>query len=373
VSTIVLLPDTVVLDEAIAAGVAVEVCDGVIARVGRADVGSDGVRRIAGTLLPGPIDLQCNGAGGRCVDEASADALDAIARAVWAGGAAAFLPTLITAPFASLVQRVAAVASWIERAPRDGARPLGIHVEGPFLEVAGTHASEHFLDPTRARVDALLDAARGHLRLVTLAPGRPGAADAIARLREAGVAVALSHAATADGVAACVAAGASLVTHLFNAMGTLHHRAPGLAGVALDEPRLSCSLIPDGVHVADVMVRNAYRCLGPERTILVTDSVAAAGMADGEYVFGGQVIRARGGVVRDAADRLAGSALTMRAAAQGFLRMVPQAGVWSLARVTAANPARILGCRELGRIAPGCRASFAVIDARGELQCLSLS
>ncbi len=357
--------DAVVLEHAVAVGARVLVRDGVIAQVGFEPGAADHALRVDGWLLPGLIDLQVNGAGGHAVEEATPRALDGVARAVADGGASAWLPTLITAPFDVLLDQVAAVAGWIEaRGDGDGdgdggAVPLGIHLEGPFLDAPGAHDEVCFVDPTAARIDALLVASRRRLALVTLSPGRTGAAAAVARLRRAGVAVALGHARSADGLAECAAAGAGLVTHLFNAMGAMHHRNPGMAGLALDDERLACALIPDGTHVHEAWVRVAFRCLGPERSVLVTDSVAAAGMPDGTYRLGGREVRLRDGVVRDARGRLAGSALTMASAARSWMRMVPAAGPWTLARVAAANPARLLGRSDLGRIAPGAKACFA--------------
>lgn len=332
--------------------------------------GSERVERVEGVLLPGPIDLQVNGAGGHSVDEASAPALDAVAAAVRAGGATAFLPTLITAPMETLCDRLAALADWIEGPRRDGATPLGIHLEGPFLELAGAHRPELCLDPAPERVEALLEAARGHLALVTLAPGRAGAAEATRRFVGAGVRVALGHASDARGLEDCVDAGATLVTHLFNAMGPVHHRDPGFAGMALDESRLACSLIVDGVHVHPAMLRVAWRCLGAERTVLVTDSVSAAGMPDGEYALAGETVRLADGVVRDAAGRLAGSALRCSDAARLFLATVPGAGPVELAAVLSRNPARLLGDGERGAIAAGRLAELAVLGRDGELRVL---
>ena len=347
--------------------VGVRIRDDVIVEAGHLEPGDNPMRRIAGTLLPGLIDLQCNGAGGRSIDEATPEALDAIADQVSRGGAIAFLPTLITEAFEPMLERVAAVAAWIDSNPSRGAMPLGLHLEGPFLESPGTHEAEHFVDPTPKRVDAILRAAGGHLSLVTLAPDRAGAPDAVARLRAAGVAVALGHGVGTDQLDACVRAGAGLVTHLFNAMGPLHHRDPGFAGRTLDDERLLCSLIPDGVHVHESMLRNAYRCLGAERTILVTDSVAAAGMPDGDYELGRAAIHLADGVVRDDHGHLAGSALTMAEAASRWLRMVPSADACSLSRVAATNPARVVGAESLGVIAPGRAARFCVLDRDGRI------
>ncbi len=329
-------------------------------------------RRLAGTVLPGFVDLQVNGGGGRSVDEAVPDALDTVARAVFAGGAVAFLPTLITAPWARLLSQVAAVATWIQSGGdrADRATPLGIHLEGPFLEVAGVHDPSCFLDPTEARIDALLAAARGTLRMVTLANCRPGAAAAVARLRRAGVAVALGHVRTVTGFAECVAAGAAVVTHLFNAMGPLHHREPGIAGLALDEARLSCALIADGAHVHPAMLRTAFAALGRDRTVLVSDAVAAMGMPDGSYGLGDLRVRAEHGVVRDDQGRLAGSALTMGRAAATFAACVPAAGPWTLARLCATNPAALLGADDYGLLASGRRAAFTVLGDDGTTTAL---
>ena len=166
--------DAAVLAGGTVSGATVLVEDGVVTAVGDETAQADRTVRARGTLLPGPIDLQVNGAGGRGVDEADPEALDAIAAQVASGGACAFLPTLITAAFERLLEQTARVAEWIGSRTAQGATPLGIHLEGPFLEVAGAHDASCFVDPTAQRVDALIEAARGQLRLVTLAPGRAG-------------------------------------------------------------------------------------------------------------------------------------------------------------------------------------------------------
>ncbi len=337
--------------------------------------GSAAVQRLAGTLLPGFVDLQVNGAGGRSIDEATPDALDIVARAVWDGGAVAFLPTLITAPWELLLEQVAAVARWIgtwnERTSQRGAEPLGLHLEGPFLVAPGAHDPDCFVDPTPARLDALLTAANGTLKLVTLGNARPGAAAATAHLQKHGVTVALGHCDQTAGFAACADAGATAVTHLFNVMGPLHHRDVGIAGMALDDDRITCPLIVDGVHVHPAMVRNAFRILGPDRTVLVTDAVAAAGMPDGEYHLSGIRVFANDGVVRDAQGRLAGSALTMARCARNFLQFVPMAGVWTLARVAGTNPARLANrSADYGELTVGRRAAFTLLGEDGSIRCI---
>lgn len=327
---------------------------------------------LRGSLLPGFVDLQVNGAGGRSVDEATPEALATVARAVFAGGAVAFLPTLITAPWPQLLQQVEAVARWCEQfAPgSDDAAPLGLHVEGPFLTSAGVHDPACFLDPEPHRIAELLAAARGRLRLLTLSPARAGAPAAVRQLRQAGVTVALGHTAETRGFADCVAAGAQLVTHLFNAMGPMHHRDHGVAMLALDTEALSCPLILDDVHLHPVTVRNAFRILGPDRLVLITDAVAAAGMPDGDYVLAGERVSLRGREVRDADGRLAGSALTMAGAARALLAQVPMAGEWTLARAAATNPARLVGAEGYGSLAAGMRSAFALLQPDGGVRAL---
>jgi N-acetylglucosamine-6-phosphate deacetylase len=203
-----------------------------------------------------------------------------------------------------------------------------------------------------------------------LAPGLPGAAAATEQLRAAGVAVSLGHGEGEGGITECVDAGARLATHLFNAMGPTHHRDPGMAGHILDEERMLCSMILDGVHVHETAVRNAYRQLGNHRLVLVSDSTAAAGMPDGDYRFAGTQITRRDGAVRNAKGNLTGSCLTMAEAAQNFLRMIPEAGAYSLGRVGAANPAAVLGDDRRGVIHPGHAAEFCVLRPDGTVTAL---
>ncbi len=346
------------------------VTEGGVIRSVDTETASDQAIHLQGTLLPGLIDLQVNGAGGHSVDELDVGALNTVAETVLVGGGAAFLPTLITAPFDELVERVAAVASWIRGYEGNGAAPVGIHLEGPFLTSSGAHDEGCFVDPTPARIGRLLDAADGALRLITMACDRPGTAEAIGTLRQNGVHVAIGHVRSGEGLDAAIAAGASMVTHLFNAMPPLHHREPGPIGVALDDRRLRAALICDGAHVHPSMVRNAFGLLGPDRTILVSDSVGAAGMPDGTYSLAGMTVTSRDGVVRNAEGRLAGSALTMALAARHFLTYVPTASPWTLARVAAHNPAQAIGLTEIGRIAPGQRAWFSLLRDDGSIEVL---
>ncbi|HIF41907.1 MAG TPA: N-acetylglucosamine-6-phosphate deacetylase [Planctomycetes bacterium] len=332
----------------------------------------DRVLEVEGSLLPGLIDLQVNGAGGRGVEECTTDALNTVARTVWSGGAVAFLPTLISAPLDDLLGQTAALADWIEAWDGVGARPLGIHLEGPFLEVPGAHPIDHLQDPETESVQALIDAARGHLRLLTLAPARRGAIEATAQLRAAGVCVSIGHARDDACLSECVAAGAQMVTHLFNAMSPLHHREPGIAGSCMADPALSCSLIVDGIHVHPTMVQNAFRCLGPERMVLVTDCMAAAGMPDGVYSLGSSKVTLADGQVRDSNGTLAGSAILMTDAVQRFLEYTSATDGTHVAQLASTNPAQLLGLADLGQIAQGTAPGFSLLTDDGHVQALAL-
>ena len=368
-STHLITPTALVRDGQLVQGESVLIEDGRIIGVG-ADQRGDTQEQLEGVLLPGAIDLQVNGAGGRSAEEATAEALEEIAQTVRSGGATAFLPTLITAPFETLLAQVKAVAAWCESYAGSGAQPLGLHVEGPFLEVEGAHDAQHFIDPTPERIDALLAAAAGQLRLVTLAPARPGAVEATAKLRAAGVCVSIGHAADTTQLTECIEAGATMATHLFNTMGGLHHREDSLAARVLDEPKLSACLIADGHHVGDTMLRNAWRILGPERTILVTDSVAAAAQPDGEYLLGGLSVTKSDGTVRTPEGALAGSTLVMSDAVRHATATLPELTATDIAHITSANPARLIQDADRGAIRVGARAELSLYSAADGLRAL---
>lgn len=325
---------------------AVVVEDGLIAAVSS---GGGDLVLPDGILAPGLIDLQVNGCFG--VDFAEPGDWSVALRRLPETGVTSFLPTLVTAPLDALV------AGLRRAAGGDGARVLGVHVEGPFLAEArrGAHDASLFCDPTPERVDALLEP--GTMALLTLAPERAGALAAISRLSDAGVLVSCGHTdATAEVVSAAADAGARMVTHLFNAQRGIHHREPGVAGWGLADPRLVCGLILDGHHVADAVARIALAA-APGRIALVTDAIAATGMPSGMYELGGAPVIVREGEPPRRADgTLAGATLRLddavaRAVALG---LSPAAAIEAASRV----PADLLGRSDLGRIEPGAHADL---------------
>jgi N-acetylglucosamine-6-phosphate deacetylase len=321
-----------------------------------------------GVLAPGLVDLQVNGAFGTDFAAADDDGWLAVARRLPATGVTAFVPTLITAPLqalASALHAFGARSALLEAAP--AARALGVHLEGPFLAERrrGAHRAELLRDPRPEHVDALLEAgAGGALAYLTLAPERSGALTATRRLTDAGVPVAVGHTdADTDTVRAAADAGATLVTHLYNAQRPMHHREPGTVGAALTDDRLTCGLIADLHHVAPAAVQVAFRC-APGRVALVTDAVAAMGMPEGRFTLGGEHLDVHPGQPPRRVDgTIAGSALRMDEAVGNAVR---HCGVDLLSAVRAATrvPAAALGRADLGILEAGAPGDLVWLDER---------
>ncbi len=306
-----------------------------------------------GFLAPGLIDVHNNGAFGVDCATATPDEWDVFIERLAARGVTSVLPTIITAPLAVLQEAAAGVAAAALR----HAAILGLHLEGPFLAPAkrGAHQRHDLRLPDAAALDEILRLPA--LRLITLAPELPGALAAIARLKAAGVVVSLGHtAADAETMRAAACAGASMVTHVFNAQSPLSHRAPGAPGVALTDPRFAPCLIADAVHVDPTMLALAFN--GCPRAIAVTDSILIAGLAQGETrPFGGAVatLNAQGVGVR-ADGTIAGAGIVLD---EGIRRLIA-AGVAPQTALAAATsrPAAALGLADRGQLAPGLRADL---------------
>jgi N-acetylglucosamine-6-phosphate deacetylase len=286
-----------------------------------------------------------------------------------AHGTTSSLASLVTAPLEVLYRQIPTIADLV-----DDGYFAGIHLEGPFLSPAQRGAHEQSLlrplDPET--VDRLITAGRGHLTMVTLAPELPGAMAAIRRFLDAGVRVAAGHTdADRDAIAAALDAGATVATHLFNAMRSIHHREPGPVPLLLTDSRVAVELIADRFHVHPDVLRLAAAAAGSERVLLITDAMAAAGKPDGDFALGGRSVRVRDGMARlvdedGSLGSIAGSTLTM---AEAFQTMTGITGsIEAAAAMAATNAARHLGLAEVGRIEAGCRADLCVVDDNGALQ-----
>ncbi|HVV16858.1 MAG TPA: N-acetylglucosamine-6-phosphate deacetylase [Polyangia bacterium] len=335
-----------------------------IVEVRESPVGTLPEPRLTGAIVsPGLVDLQCNGGFGVEVG-GDAAALRELARRLPATGVTTFLPTLVSAGPAAYR---AAAASWVAAARQaPGAAMPGLHLEGPLLAPAraGAHDRRAIADADATLddvLDELLDA--DAVRIVTLAPERPGALERIARLCAAGVTVSLGH---TDGsfaeITAGIQAGARLATHLYSAMSPFAHRAPGAVGAVLTDDRVTATVIADGVHTHPAALMLALRAKGAERIALVTDAVAAAGAPAGRYRLGGLEVVSDGTSARLLDGTLAGSTLTMDAAVRAMVTLggATPAEALSMASIV---PADAIGLRDRGRLALGQRADLVLWSA----------
>jgi N-acetylglucosamine-6-phosphate deacetylase len=342
---------------------------------GRVPAGAQQLDFRGGWIAPGYIDLHIHGSGGYDVMDEAAAALPAVERLLARHGVTSYYPTTVTAPMDQTLRALERLAEAIETRRRGSgdakgrACPLGIHLEGPFLSHArrGVHPAENLLAPRIETFERFWQAARGHIRMMTIAPELEGAAEVIAEAAGRGVCVSLGHS-DADLAAAerGIAAGARHATHTFNAMRPLDHRHPGILGAVLTDHRVSADIIVDGIHLDPAIVKLFAEAKGRENTMLITDATAATGMPDGRYRLGSLEVEVKDGRCTTN-GRLAGSVLTMDRA----VRNLAAFAAWPLEHAIAAatcNPARIAGLAGKGALAPGADADFVVLSPAGEVE-----
>ena len=311
-----------------------------------------------GWVVPGFIDLHMHGGGGHATLSADPTEIASAAAFHRAHGTTGSLASIVSAPLSETLAALEAVRAAVPNV-------IGSHLEGPFLNPAraGAHDPAHLLPPDPATFERMLDAAGGTLRVITVAPELPGGIELVRRAAAAGVVVAVGHSdATHDEASVAFDAGASLVTHLFNAMRPWHHREPGLVGAALTRADVVCELINDGIHLHDATAKVAFEAAGPGRIALVTDAIAAAGTGDGELRLGSAAVHVSGGAARLAdGQTLAGSTLTMDLA---FRRAVRELGVpiEDAVRASSTTAARVLGMADrVGSLEAGRDADLLVL------------
>jgi N-acetylglucosamine-6-phosphate deacetylase len=321
-------------------------------------------------ILPGLIDIHCHGGGGHTFSTTDPDEALAAAAHHASAGTTGMIASLVTAAATDMLRQVRALAPLV-----DAGELLGIHLEGPFLSVArrGAQSAEFIRDPDQALAQELLAAGGGAIKIVTIAPERPGAPALIDTLRAAGAVVAFGHtdadyASMAEAFSR--AAGTALVTHLPNGMPPLHHRAAGPAAAALvaaARGEASVELIADGVHVDPGFTRLVFATAAPGRVVLVTDAMAAAGMPDGCYDLGPRRVRVSDGVARlaggaagDGGSLAGGTSSLSQIVARARAAGVPEADA---VRAASQTPARVLGLPAgAGQIAPGSPADLVLTD-----------
>jgi N-acetylglucosamine-6-phosphate deacetylase len=327
-----------------------------------------------GVMAPGYLDLHIHGSAGYDVMDDAAEALPAIEQLLARHGVTSYFPTTVTAPMDTMLRALERLANAIEKrelANADGkgrARPLGVHLEGPFISHArrGVHPPEDLLAPTLSLFERFWQAARGRIRMMTIAPELEGAPELIAEAARRGVCVSLGHSdADFDTAERGIEAGARHATHTFNAMRPLDHRSPGILGAVLTDGRLSADIIADGVHLDPAVVKLFAQAKGPEQTVLVTDAISATGMPDGRYRLGSFEVDVRDGNCMSN-GKLAGSVLTLDRAVRNLARFAE----WDLPQAVAAatrNPARVARIANKGVLTAGVDADFVVLSAAGEV------
>ena len=316
-------------------------------------------------VIPGLVDVHFHGCVGEDFSDASPEGLQQMADFELSQGVTYICPAGMTLPEDQLTAICRNAAA--HRAKNaGGAQLVGLHLERPFLSTAkkGAQNGDFLHDPDSAMLRRLQKAAEGCVKLVTVAPEQPGAMDFIRAAVADGIAVSVGHTtADYDTAAAAFAAGADHATHLYNGMPPLHHRSPGVIGAAFDDPKVQVELICDGIHIHSSVVRATFRLFGAERVILISDSLRATGMPDGQYPFGGQEIEVHGNraTILGHPETLAGSVTSL----MGCLRQAVAFGVPLADAVRAAsyNPARSIGIdRQAGSLDTGKEASLILLD-----------
>ncbi|MFT3875219.1 MAG: N-acetylglucosamine-6-phosphate deacetylase [Propioniciclava sp.] len=316
------------------------------------------------TVVPGFVDMHTHGAGGGAFPEATAEASRAAVAMHRAHGTTALIASLVSAHPDELLREVSVLTEQVE----DGLIG-GIHLEGPWLAPCkkGAHDPTALRNPEAAEIARLFTAGRGTIKMVTIAPELDGAMAAIGQMVDLGAIAAIGHTdASLEQARAAIDAGASVATHLFNAMRPVHHREPGPIVALVEDERVTVEMIGDGVHLHPALYTEVCRRVGDDRVTLVTDAMAAAGMADGAYVLGALPVEVSGGVAHIAGtDTIAGSTATMDqlfrfalahgggSADESLLRAVRQ---------TSVNPARVMGFATVG-LGAGMAADAVVLDA----------
>lgn len=323
------------------------------------------------TIVPGFIDVHIHGAGGADTMDATTEAITTMASVLPEEGTTSFLATTITQEQKAIMKALENAADYISHHNHPGkAEVLGLHLEGPFINEArkGAQPAQHIIAPDIELFAKMQKASGNNIRLVTLAPEKENGNHLIAYLAENGVIASIGHSdATYAQMAEAVKAGATHVTHLFNGMRGMHHRDPGVAGAALLFKELKIEMIADGIHVVPEMLDLSLRTKGTDGVILITDSMRAKCLKNGNYDLGGQEVSVADGKALLADGTLAGSILKMKDSLQNMMEFTG-ISLEEAVKLASENPARQLNIFDRkGSIAPGKDADLVVLDSKHEV------
>lgn len=318
-------------------------------------------------VLPGFVDIHIHAFSGADSMRGEAD-LRHMSRELLKTGVAAFLPTTMSAPVQNTVSALRSIQTVMKQPEKEGAVILGAHMEAPFLatQYKGAQDEEYFMAPSVENF-RMLTQGLSCVRMVTLAPELEGASDLIVYLNQNGIIACAAHsAATAQQIHTAADIGLKQITHLFNAQTPLHHRSPGIPGAGLSDDRIAVQVIADGIHLHLDILKIAARCKGAEGMILISDSMEAAGLSDGDYALGGQTVYVRGGAARLSDGTLAGSTLLLHQAVRNMILLagIPPETVIPMATST---PADAVGASGFGRIQPGNDGTLVLMSPDWQL------
>jgi N-acetylglucosamine-6-phosphate deacetylase len=317
-------------------------------------------------ILPGFVDIHVHGGGGASFSSGSTEDILTVIDTHRRHGTTTMLASTVTGDLDDLARQAALLSELAEQGDL-----AGVHFEGPFISPhrCGAHKPSLLRNPDPADVRKLLDASRGAARMVTLAPELPGGLESVRLLAEQGVIAAVGHTdAPYEATLRAIEAGATVATHLFNAMPPLHHRDPGPIAALLEDERITVELVNDGVHLHPAILELAFHSAGADRVAFITDAMDAAGFGDGNYLLGPMAVEVTDGVARLVdGGSIAGSTLTLDTA---FKRAVTidHLPVQDAVLALSANPARLLGAYDrIGSLEPGKDADLVVLDAQFDL------
>ncbi|MFD8145993.1 N-acetylglucosamine-6-phosphate deacetylase [Streptomyces sp. NPDC059708] len=318
-------------------------------------------------IVPGFVDMHNHGGGGASFTSGTAEEVLAGVRTHREHGTTTLVASTVTGDLDELARRAALLAELTQQG-----EIAGVHFEGPFINPCrkGAHKEDLLRDPDPAEVRKLIDAAHGAARMVTLATELPGGLDSVRLLAEHGVIAAIGHTdSTYDQTRQAIDAGATVATHLYNAMPGLEHRAPGPIAALLEDERVTVELINDGTHLHPAMLELAFHHAGAHRVALITDAMDAAGFGDGTYHLGPLEVEVKDGVARLVeGGSIAGSTLTLDTAFKRSVT-VDRLPVESVVQAISANPAKLLGVYdEVGSLEPGKYADLVVLDAEFDVK-----
>jgi N-acetylglucosamine-6-phosphate deacetylase len=331
---------------------------------GLAQVGADETIDATGRIVaPGYVDIHIHGSAGHDTMDGTREAIEGISRFLVTRGVTSFCPTTLSQPTEDIMRSVRAVYDCIENPIEGGAQPLGVHLEGPCIDIKkkGAQPEQHIRAAADVDYEELFGL--GNIKLITLAPEIAGNRDLIAFARSQGATVVVGHSsASYEDLVEATKLGVNHATHTFNQMEGLHHRKPGTVGGVLLLDEIYAEFIADGIHLHPAIVDMIVRLKGPDKAVAITDAISGAGMPDGDYELGGQRVIVKEGAVRLADGTLAGSALTLDAAVRNILKFT-RASVAEAIQMATLTPARSIGVSDRkGSLEPGREADLVMLD-----------